>query len=229
MTLMSQNSMTLRQRLAEMLSVRPVTLRALLDEVTQTLQGTALEQILRPDDQMPDFLLPDAQGNLVFSGDLLARGPLVVVFFRGDWCPFCRETLTALNQILPDIAAAGASLVALTFDVGDYVASDWEGLELKFPVLSDLDGATALTFGTIYRVPDDLRAFYEKAGVEIGVRHGSETWYLPIPSTFIVDRTGIVRHVHASGDVSDRMEPRDIVTRVLDVASVQAPDSRPPF
>jgi peroxiredoxin len=221
---MSGNAMTLRQRLAAMMSVRPPAYRALLDAVTLTLRDNAIEQILRPGDRLPDFVLPDAQGNIVFSGELLARGPLVVVFFRGSWCPFCNETLTALDQILPEITAAGASLVALTFDTGDYVASDWQGLQLHFPVLSDVDGGTALTFGTMFRVPDALRAFYEKIGIDIGVRHGDETWFLPIPATFVADRTGIVRYVHASGDITDRMEPRDIMARVREVASIAATD-----
>jgi peroxiredoxin len=220
--------MSLRQRLAEMMRLRSPAYRALLDAVTETLRDSALEQILRPGDRLPDFILPDARGNLVSSDELLARGPLVLIFFRGDWCPFCKETLTALDQALPEITAAGASLVALTFDTGDYVASDWQGLDLHFPVLSDIDGGTALTLGTMYRVPDALREFYEKTGLEIGIRHGSETWFLPIPVTFLVDRTGIVRHVHASGDITDRMEPQDIVARLPEIASISANATQTP-
>ncbi len=219
--------MTLRQRLAEMKSLRPPAYLAMLDEVAQTLRDTALEQIVQPGSRIPDFVLPDAESNLVFSEELLARGPLVIVFFRGDWCPFCKETLTALNRIVPEIVAAGGNLVALTFDTGDFAASDWLGLNLSFPVLSDVDGGTALAFGTMYRVPNALRAFYEKIGIDVGIRHGSETWYLPIPSTFVVDRDGIVRHAYASGDIADRMEPRDIVTRLREVGSTRARDCVP--
>ena len=216
--------MTLRQRLAEMMTLRPLAYRELLDNVTQTLRSHALEQIIETGERLPDFVLPDARGNLVFSHDLLARGPLVMVFFRGDWCPFCKTTLMALNRILPEIEAMGASLVALTFDTGTYVASDWQGLKLDFPVLSDVDGGTALALGTIYRVPDALRRFYETISIDVGIRHGNETWFLPIPSTLVMDSNGIVRHVHASGDVTDRMEPRDIVTSVRQVVSLPADD-----
>jgi peroxiredoxin len=72
----------------------------------------------------------------------------------------------------------------------------------------------------MHRVPDALRAYYEKLGIEIGLRHGGETWFLPIPATFVVGRNGIVRYVHASGDVTDRMEPDDIVARVREAASI---------
>src|SRR5664279_4104258 len=108
--------MKLRQRLAEMMTLRPARYRTLLDEVTVRLRDTALEHVLRAGDKMPDFVLPDGNGELVFSGDLLAKGVLVVVFFRGGWCPFCTPTLTAWNEVIDDIVAAGGRMVALNLD-----------------------------------------------------------------------------------------------------------------
>jgi peroxiredoxin len=211
--------MSLRQTLTAMMALRPAHYRAMLEAVTASLRNTALRQAIKIGSPMPDFVLPNDNGELVFSGDLLARGPLVVVFFRGDWCPFCKTTLTALDTIVPDIAALGASLVALTLDTGEFVASDRQSLRLRFPVLSDVDGGTALQFGMLYRVPDDLRAFYEGLHIDIGQRHGDSTWYLPVPATFLVDRTGIVRHIHASGDVTDRMEPAEILSVLREMAA----------
>ena len=209
---MNDNSMTLRERLEGMMRLRPPAYRALLDAVTTTLAATALDRMARTGDVFPEFVLPDAEGNLVLASELLTKGPLVVVFFRGDWCPFCKETLTALNHILPDITACGARLVALTFDTGPYVDADWRGLNLRFPVLSDVDGGTALTCGTMFRVPDALRSYYESLNIDIGARHGDTAWFLPIPATFIVGQDGIIRHVFASGDVTARMEPEEILT-----------------
>src|SRR5271166_260103 len=138
--------MSLREQLAAMLTLRPERYRSLLRELAERLKKTAEEGVLKPGDPMPDFVLPDATGELVFSDDLLKRAPLVVVFFRGDWCPFCRTTLSALNEVAPDIEAAGASLVALTPDTGDYVNAASSGLGLSFPVVSDVDGATRRIF-----------------------------------------------------------------------------------
>ncbi len=204
----------LRDRLAAMMALRPAHYRAMLDRVAATLRDSALEQAVRPGDAMPGFVLPDAEGGLVFSDDLLAQGPLVVVFFRGDWCPFCKETLTALDAIAPEVAALGAGIVALTMDTGEFVASDWRGLGLRFPVLSDVDGATALQCGLIWRVPDDLRTFYQGLGIDIGARHGDASWWLPVPATLLVDRKGTVRRVYASGDIADRMEPAAILAEL---------------
>src|SRR6185312_16134838 len=110
--------MSLRQRLAALMNLRPAPFRALLDDLSTRLRATAMDGVLKAGDRMPEFVLPDAEGTLVFSDDLLARGPLVVVFFRCDWCPFCTMTLAALNDVVPEIEASGASLVALTPDTG---------------------------------------------------------------------------------------------------------------
>lgn len=206
--------MSLRRILADMMTLRPQRYRTLLDALSLRLKTTAEEGILRPGDPMPDFVLPDAQGNLVFSDDLLAKGPLVVVFFRGDWCPFCKTTLTALNEIVPDIEAAGGSLVAMTPDTGEYLNAVWRGLGLRFPVLSDVDGAIGMRFGTVYRVPDELFQFWQGVGIDLTARHGDASRLLPMPATFIADDAGILRYCHASGDITNRAEPDDIVSFV---------------
>ena len=155
----------------------------------------------------------------MYSADLLAQGPLVVVFFRGDWCPFCRMTLVALNEAMPAITAAGGALVALTPDTGEHVHATFHELGLKFPVLSDVDSATALEFGTSYLVPDAIRRVQEANGLDLAVRHGDGAWFLPMPATFIADREGMLRFVYASGDVTDRLEPADLVAKVREYSS----------
>lgn len=211
--------MGLRQRLGSLLNLRPERYRTLVADLSARLRDTAMDGVLKAGDRMPEFILPDAEGNLVFSDDLVARGPLVVVFFRGDWCPFCTMTLVALNEVVSDIAAAGGSLVALTPDTGDYASAAWRKLDLRFPVLSDVDSATALEFGTNYVVPDALRQVQEANGLDLAVRHGDGSWFLPMPATFIADRSGILRYTYTSGDITDRLEPEMIVTLVRQIAS----------
>jgi peroxiredoxin len=206
--------MGLRQRLAQLMGMRPAVYQKLSRDLSERLRETALPGVLKPGDRMPEFVLPDAEGNLVYSGDLIARGPLVVVFFRGDWCPFCRMTLVALNEVLPAIVAAGGTLVALTPDIGEHTHATFHDLGLTFPVLSDLDSATALEFGTNYLVPDAVRHVQEANGLDLAVRHGDGAWFLPMPATFVSDREGIIRFAYASGDVTDRLEPDDIVAAV---------------
>lgn len=198
-----------------MLTLRPERYRSLLRGLAERLKKTAEEGILKLGDPMPDFVLPDAKGDLVFSDDLLKGSPLVIVFFRGDWCPFCRTTLSALNEAARDIEAAGASLVAVTPDVGEYVRSAASGL--SFPVLSDVDSATALRFGVMYRVPDPLHDYWMGLGIDISARHGDSSRLLPLVATFIADRSGILRFAYASGDITDRVEPETILAQVREI------------
>ena len=213
--------MGLRQRLAALMAMRPASYQTLTADIATRLKQSALDGVLKPGDAMPDFVLPDAAGTLVFSDDLLARGPLVVVFFRGDWCPFCRMMLVALTDILPDIAAMGASLVALTPDTGDYANAAGRELGLRFPVLSDVDSATALAFGTNYVVPDAMRQVQEANGLDLAVRHSDGAWFLPMPATFIADRSGILRFCYASGDVTDRLEPEELLAALRTIAAAE--------
>jgi peroxiredoxin len=211
--------MSLRQLLGAMMTERPAHYRAMLDELAARLRKTALEGVLKAGDAMPDFVLPTTDGDLVFAGDLLARGPLVIVFFRGGWCPFCKATLMALNDVLPEIEAAGASLIALLPDTGDRAVATSRALALHYPVLSDVDGATAMEFGVLHRIPDALRAFMLASGVDLEQWQGDSSWLLPMPATFVADRNGILRFAYASGDITDRVEPAAIVALLRDLAA----------
>ncbi len=91
---------------------------------------------LAPGAPMPDFLLPNAEGRLLSSSDLLQSGPLVV-FFRGDWCPFCMMMLSALEEALPELHAAGATLVAMTPDTRGRALRAKQSHGLHYEVLSD--------------------------------------------------------------------------------------------
>lgn len=202
---------TLKDRLRALYAQRPDWYRALLDELAARLAATACRMALGPGDAMPDFVLPTAAGDLVLSDELLARGPLVLIFFRGGWCPFCQETLRTMDGALAEIAAAGASVVALTPDGGGYALEAQRALGLHFPVLCDIDHAIGLRFGTTYRVPDAIFDALHGWGVDLSERHGDDLRFLPMPATYVVDRDGIIRFAHVSGDIADRADPAAVV------------------
>jgi peroxiredoxin len=175
-----------------------------------------VERALKSGDTMPEFELPDSAGKLVASRELLARGPLVLSFFRGGWCPYCRLELRALQETLPEIESRGAMLAAITPDTGAALASTKRTSELGYQVLSDVDNGVGLTFGLIFRVPPTIKELYLRLGIDLGARHGNATgeWLLPVPATYIVDRQGVIRHAELDPDFKRRMEPAEII-RVL--------------
>ena len=174
-------------------------------------RSEAAKQALKVGDTMPEFVLPNAEGKLVSSRELLAQGPLVVSFFRGDWCPFCNLTLAALEDALPRIEAAKARLVAMTPDANGLALRAKQRNSLHYEVLCDIDNAVAMQFGVVYRVPDEYRKFLEDYSCDLGARHGNDMWTLPMPSAFVADRGGVICYAFVNGDILVRAEPDDII------------------
>jgi len=174
---------------------------------------------LQAGDLIPDFELPNTEGRIVSSQELLQRGPVVVSYFRGDWCPYCVVELRALEAALPQIEQLDATLVAITPDTGAALASAKHKNKLSYQVLSDADNGLALKFGLVFRLPETLHKSFLKMGIDLPSRHGNDAWFLPIPATYVVDRAGIIRHAELDPDYSRRMEPKAIIELLQKLAA----------
>ena len=161
--------------------------------------------------QSPNFSLSDHNGKTVSSAHLLAKGPLIICFVRGRWCPFCVAQLEAMNRILPQIASAGASLIAIspqTIQQSFFMADQHK---LRFPLLSDFGNQVAKQFRIAYRVPEDQQSIYRRSFVNLPFINGDESWELPIPSTFIIDHDGTIRFTSVNPDYTQRPEPTQLL------------------
>jgi peroxiredoxin len=182
--------------------------------VAELKQQRLAANILPVGSRIPEFQLPDHDGKGVSSSDLLARGRLVLCFIRGRWCPFCVGQMEAMNLILPLIEQAGATLVAISPQTVNQSFFMRDQHKLRFPLLSDAGNKVARQFRLTYRVPDEQRAVYQRAFVNLPFVNGDDSWELPIPATYIIDRNGSVLYASANEDYTQRPEPEDIV-RVL--------------
>jgi peroxiredoxin len=162
----------------------------------------------------PVFELQDHNGKSVSSAELLAQGGLVICFFRGRWCPFCVGQMEAMNQILPQIREAGVSLVAISRQTVKQSFFMADQHKLRFPLLSDAGNRVARHFGLVYRVASDQETVYRRAFVNLPFANGDDSWELPIPATFILERDGRVLYASASPDYTERPEPREIVLKL---------------
>ena len=172
------------------------------------------ENILPVGTKAPVFELPDHDRKGVSSSDLLANGRLVLCFIRGRWCPFCVAQMEAMNLVLPEIEQAGATVVAISPQTVKQSFFMRDQHKLRFPLLSDAANKVARQFRLAYRVPDEQRTVYQRAFVNLPFVNGDDSWGLPIPATYIIDRDSIVLFAAASEDYTERPEPEDIV-RVL--------------
>ncbi len=113
-------------------------LKDLSSPIEQLIMSDAAKKALKEGAQAPNFTLPDALGNAVTLSHLLAQGPVVITFYRGEWCPYCNLELHAYQQALPQLRALGATLVAISPQTPDHSLSTVEKIELTFAVLSDV-------------------------------------------------------------------------------------------
>jgi peroxiredoxin len=159
----------------------------------------------------PAFEVADHDGKIVSSSDLLAKGRLVLCFIRGRWCPFCVGQMEAMNLVLPQIEQARATLVAISPQTVKQAFFMHDQHKLRFALLSDSGNNVARQFGLTYRMPSLQEAVYRRAFVNLPFTNGDESWELPIPATYIIDRDATVLYASANEDYTERPEPADIV------------------
>ena len=165
----------------------------------------------RPGEPMPDFLLPDENGRLHSLTDYLARGPVVIAFHRGHWCPYCRISATALAEAYPEVKALGAELIAITPEVEKFNAELKSASGAPFAVLSDMDNGYALLLNLAFYVGDEKKSFMDAAGWNITPFTDSDAWTLPIPATFVVGTDGLVKARFIDPDYRRRMDIAEIL------------------
>lgn len=188
--------------------VQAVHERTVAELKTQQLAGKALSVGAKA----PSFELPDYNGKLVSSGDLLAKGRVVFLFIRGRWCPFCVGQVEAMNYIAPQIEASGASLIAISPQTEKQAYFMHDQHKLGFPLLVDAHNEVARRFGLVYRVPDEQQQLYRRTFVNLPLANGDDTWTLPIPATYILERDGTILFADANEDYTERPEPLEILS-----------------
>ncbi|MFZ0201213.1 MAG: peroxiredoxin-like family protein [Candidatus Sulfotelmatobacter sp.] len=179
--------------------------------VAELQQRHLAANILPVGAKVPEFQLSDHDGKSVSSSDLVAKGQLVLCFIRGRWCPFCVGQMEAMNLLLPEIERAGATLAAVSPQTVKQSFFMRDQHKLRLPLLSDPGNEVARKFGLTYRVPDEQRVVYQRAFVNLPFINGDESWELPIPATYIMDRDRSVLYASANEDYTERPEPADIL------------------
>ena len=209
----------------------PTSLAAALDQITAQLPPDVNERLdraiaeiaasakapgLAVGEAAPQFTLPDAQGKPVSLEARLSAGPVVLVFYRGEWCPYCNLYLRALQAALPEITGRGGSVIAVSPQSPDHSLSITEKAELEFDVLSDVDQTVIRDYRVQFRLPADMQAVHlDVFDLDLRLQSADGSWDLPVPATFVIDEHGTIVACHVDADYRSRMEPAEIL-HVLD-------------
>ncbi|GCE15909.1 peroxiredoxin-like family protein [Tengunoibacter tsumagoiensis] len=210
---------TLQQQLdafkSQMSKQAPPAVMAQVQQHIDDLVNSGLaQQGLKAGQKAPDFKLPDALGKHVELATLLQEGPVVVTFYRGEWCPYCNLQLHAYQQILPQITAAGATLVAISPQNADHSLSLAEKHALTFHVLSDAGNRIAHQYGIVFSLDEQLRSLFTQIGSDLPSFNGDTSWEIPMPATFIIAQDGTITFAHVDADFTRRLEPARLLAEL---------------
>ena len=177
--------------------------------------ATAKEAMpLKAGDAVPDVSANDAAGKSVKLSTFHTDGPVVIVFFRGSWCPICTKHFQELNQIYPEVAKLGAKMVAISPDTVENSKGNSTKLKAPFPLLSDSDLVAAKAFGLAFQVDDATFQKYKGFGIDLENASGRGHHALPVPAVYIVDRSGKITFAHSNPDYTKRLDAQTILVEL---------------
>ena len=189
--------------------------RSVIETMHRATEGLiasgAAAKALKAGATAPSFVLQDPDGNMVSSAELLARGPLVVSFYRGVWCPYCNMELQALQEALASFRALGANLVAISPQNPVNSRKSVRTNALEFPILSDPGNQTAASFGLRFKLPDTLITLYQSLKNDLPAFNGDASWTLPMPGRFVIGQDRVIRYAEVNPDYTRRPEPAEML------------------
>jgi peroxiredoxin len=188
----------------------PERIRIYEQGIDEVRKSGVTDKALKVGDKAPDFELPGASGKKVKLSELLARGPVVVTWYRGGWCPYCNIALRGFHKSLPEIRAAGASLVAISPETPDNSMTTTEKNHLDFDVLSDRGNKVAHAYGVAYKIPRVIAEQF-KGRLDLAKYNGDDSGTLPLGATYVIDREGIIRYAFVDADYRKRAEPAEVI------------------
>lgn len=203
-------------------SVPRVVIETMHRATDELIASGAAQRALKAGYKAPAFTLNDPDGNPVSSAELLAKGPLVVSFYRGVWCPYCNIELQALQEALPSFRGLGASLVAISpqTPVNSRKSARQNGLD--FPILSDTHNDVAAAFGLRFAMPDYLIELYKGLKNDLTTFNGDPSWTLPMPARYVIAPDATILYAEVNPDYTRRPEPDDMLPTIRRASNVAA-------
>jgi peroxiredoxin len=190
--------------------------------IAELVESGAARRAKKAGDVAPSFSLKGPEGNLVNSVDLLKRGPLVLSFYRGVWCPYCNMELQALEAAKPEFDRYDASLVAISPQTAPNSRKSVRQNKLSFPILSDVKGKVGAAFGLRFDLPDYLVELYKQLKNDLPTFNDDPSWTLPMPARYVIGQNGVILYSEVNPDYTRRPEPEDMIPVLQRAAVVKA-------
>jgi peroxiredoxin len=197
--------------------IHPVMERATAELIASGQAGRAL----KAGDRAPTFSLNDPDGRPVTSAELLEKGPLIISFYRGVWCPYCNLELQALQETLPRFQALGANLLAISPQTAANSRKSQRQNQLDFPILSDTHNDVAAAFGLRFALPDYLIDLYKILKNDLPAFNDDPAWTLPMPARYVIGQDGVIAYAEVNPDYTLRPEPDSLLSVLQSLQAVK--------
>ena len=175
---------------------------------------TVYPEGLKVGDIAPDFLAKDQDGKTINLKQALQRGPVVMLFYRGQWCPYCNKQMNRFSDSLSMLTAKGASVLAITPETAENVKKTIEKTKSAFPIIEDQGLAIMKMYKVNFAVDEKTIAKYKGYGIDFDNANGSNGANLPVPATYIIGTNGIVKYVFFNTDYRKRASVLDILNNL---------------
>ncbi|MBI3139299.1 MAG: AhpC/TSA family protein [Sphingobacteriales bacterium] len=162
----------------------------------------------------PDFKAKDQEGKEVRLKDLLKNGKVVLVFYRGYWCPYCNRELSRLQDSLSLITAKGATVVAVSPEKPENVGQTVEKTKATYPVLYDEGLKIMKGYEVEYEMEENTLARYRSSGLDIEKNNGPNGKYLPVPAVYIIDQESTITYRFFDTDYKKRPSVKDLLDQL---------------
>jgi len=173
--------------------------------------ANAQNQHLKVGDRAPDFTTINHLGDTLSLNSLLQQGPLVLTFYRGEWCPYCNKYLARLDESYPIINELGANLMAVTPEIVKYTSKMADKMDNPYSIIPDTDYSIIKLFGLDFELSKKTKTKYKIFGINIPKHNGADDYILPIPATFVINTNGEIIFQHVDENYKERAEIEDIL------------------
>ncbi|MEL0656994.1 peroxiredoxin-like family protein [Pseudoalteromonas issachenkonii] len=191
----------------------PADVLALMNTTNEELIAQHIkDNALQIGQEVENFNLANHNGENIELADLLKKGPVIISFYRGGWCPYCNLELKALNDYLPQFKTQSAQLVAISPQLPDETLSTAQKNDLEFDVLSDVSNKVAEQFGLLFTLDERIQALYTQFGIDFEHYYGDKSFKLPLPATYVINQQGVITYAFLNEDYTLRAEPFDVMT-----------------
>ena len=189
----------------------------IMQDATLSLEKSLPNPGIHVGEKAPLFHLKNAFGKDISLKEELKKGPVILVFYRGAWCPFCNMYLHVLQENLATFKKYGAQLITITPQSPNKSAQQIKKDGYPFEVLSDINNRVMKEYKLYFELPKEVLDIYEKHNLGIEVDKEKPT-ALPVPGSFVLDTKGVVRAMQAQTDYKIRMEPEMIIDALIKIS-----------